>query len=206
MHQNKKTNTVSLTREDLEDFANNDIGFYGLELSRISSVFIAQVMQLQGNRVINTSQMLDEVKFLEGITSTSSTKKPEAFNKLPLKGLMKKHFNDANFIIKNLDAHFGYQYGGNKRLKNMVEEAFSRNESGYVDDEFISYMAHHATIGALEERAKNHSVSGEWIVFQKHKDKNYYLTLAAHNEGDDNIFKRIKYAYELDFGFLQKNA
>lgn len=198
--------TVSLSRSDLEAFARNDLGFTGLDISRISSVFIAQVIQMQANQVINTHQMLDEIKHLEVIKSSSSTKKAEPFRRLPLKGLMKTHFTDANFILKNLGAHFGYESGGNKKLKALVKEAFARNKSGYIDDEFINYIAHHSTIGALEQRALKKNVTGEWIVFQVYKGRNYYLTLAAHDEGDENIFKRVNDVYDVDFKFLRNSA
>jgi hypothetical protein len=52
---------ISLTRKDLEMFASNDLGFYKLDASRISSIFITQVIQMQTNRIINTHQMLDLV-------------------------------------------------------------------------------------------------------------------------------------------------
>lgn len=199
-------NKTSFSREELEVFAKHDIGFYGLDISRISSVLIAQVIQMQNNRVINTHQMLDEIKFLEGIKKLSSTKKAEVFRKHPLKGLMKKHFTDASFIIKNLGAHFGYEYGGNKRLEAMVNEAFTQNKSGFVDDAFIDFIAYNSTILAFEDRASRKKLSGEWIVFQEYQSKNYYLTLAAHDEGDENIFKRVQIVYNFDFQFLRYNA
>lgn len=194
---------ISLSREDLENFAANDYGFYGLDISRISSVLIVQVIQMQASGVINTHQMLGEVKYLEGIGKSSNTPAPTQFKREPLKGLMKKHYTDANFIVKNLGAHFGSNFGGNKNLDNLIKEAFSRNKSGYVDDEFINYIAHESTIGALQERAKRKKMSGEWIVFQKHNGENYYLTLAAHDEGDENIHERVCLAYEFDFNFLR---
>lgn len=163
-------------------------------------------MQLQGNRVINTHQMLDEVKSLEGVGRKTRTKSVDAFKKLPLKGLMKKHFTDASFIVKNLGAHFSYDNGGNKRLNKLIREAFSRNTSGVIDDDFISYLAHNTTIGAIEERSMNNNITGEWIVFQKHEGKNYYLTLGAHDEGDDKIYDRVCMAYNMDFQFLRNKA
>ena len=199
-------NTISLSRKELENFAKNNLEFFGLDISRISSIFIAQVMQLQRNRIINTHQMLDEVKYLEGIKKVSSTKKAELFKKPLLKGLMKKHFTDASFILKNLGAHFGYEHGGNKRLENLIQEAFTRNKSGYVDDEFINYIAHNSSIGAIQERASKKNISGEWIIFQQYDGKNYYLTLAAHDEGDENILKRVNDSYDFDFNFLRKNT
>ena len=49
-------------------------------------------------------------------------------------------------------------------------------------------------------------MSGEWIVFQKYNEKNYYLTLAAHDEGDENIFKREMMLMTLILVFLRENA
>jgi hypothetical protein len=199
-------NKISLSRKDLEAFASNDIGFYGLDITRISSIFIAQVIQMQSNRVINIHQMFDEVKYLEGLRSVSSTKKAEAFKRHPLKGLMKKHFTDASFIVKNLGAHFGYERGGNKKLDKMIKRVFEKNTSGNIDNEFIMHIAHESTMAAIDARAKENRVTGEWIVFQKFEGKNYYLTLAAHNEGDEKIFKRICDSYDIDFPFLRDNA
>ena len=198
-------NKISLTRRDLEVFAVNDLGFYGLDISRISSVFIAQIIQIRSSRTLNTFQILDEVKFLEGLKNVSCTQVASAFKREPLRGLMKKHFTDANFIVKNLVAHFGSEYGGNRKLETIVSQAFARNKSGYVDDEFINFIAHETTFGALQKRAKKR-ISGEWIIFQKYSGKNYYLTLAAHDEGDENIYGRICDAYDLDFDFLRRSV
>jgi hypothetical protein len=33
------------------------------------------------------------------------------------------------------------------------------------------------------DRARNSKLTGEWIIFAKHDDRNYYLTLGVH--GDD---------------------
>ena len=195
---------ILLSRNDLELFAANHIGFYGLDISRISSIFIAQVMQMHEHRVINTHQMLDEVKSLEGFKSVSSTQTASPFKHAPLKGLMKKHFTDARYVPENLSAYFGYKYGGNKNLHEIVEQAFARNKSGYLDEEFINFLAHETTIGAFQKRTLDNKVSGEWIVFQKFNGKNYYLTLAAHDEGDENIYGRVCDAYDLDFEFLRK--
>lgn len=200
-------NEASATRQDLEVFATNHTGFYGLDISRISSIFITQVMRMYKDGVIDTHDMLDEVKFLEGIKNYySNTKAASTFKNEPLKGLMKKHFADARFIINNLGAHFGYEYGGNKNLKKVIEEAFSRNKSGYVDNDFINFIAHQSTIGALGERTRKNKLTGEWIVFQIHNGKNYYLTLASHDESDQSIYSRVCDAYDLDFGFLRKSS
>lgn len=191
------------SRTDLEEFTSDHLGFYGLDLSRISSIFIAQIMQIEAARVVNTFQILDEVKVLEGIKKVSSTQPATCFKKQPLKGLMKKHFIDASFIKQNLNAYFGYEYGGNRNLEDVIEKAFKNNTSGYVDDEFLNYLAHETTIGALDKRRVQKKMTGEWIVFQKYNGLNYYLTVASHRENDDEIYKRCTNAYDLDYNFLR---
>ncbi len=189
-----------LEREYLENFASNDVGFYGLEIPRISSLLIAQIMYLRKNRLLDTFEILDEIKQLEGVLEyTTSTKKPDCFKRKPLKGLMKTHFTNASYISKNLYSHFGVKYGGNKALSSLVSSAI---ESSKNMDEFIQNIAHSSTIGAISNREKSKSITGEWLVFQKYRGQNYYLTLAEHDEGDENIFRSVVNARLVDFPFL----
>ncbi|BBO71376.1 hypothetical protein DSCA_53060 [Desulfosarcina alkanivorans] len=197
---------MSLTKEELKTLASSHSGFLGLDLSRISSVFIAQTFQMQANRVINVIQMLDEVRYLEGIKESSSTKKTELFRHPPLKGLRKKHFLDSQFIPQNMDSHYGFSYGGNKNLDKTINELIQQNKSGWIDDEFIGELSHRITFGAIEERARIKKLTGEWIVFQIYQNKNYYLTLGSHDEGDERIWERVKDVYDLDFPFLANSA
>lgn len=193
---------VSLNRQQLEELVSTNVSFSGLDISRFSMVFLAQTIQMSINRVINIHQMIDEIRCLEGLGVKSQTKEATAFNKEPLKGLMKTHFTDATFILKNIGIHMGLLNGGGKNLDKLIHEAFDKNTSGVVDDEFINYISNGMTFGALKERAEKQKLTGEWIVFQEYKKKNYYLTLAAHNEGDNNIYKRVIDCYELDYPFL----
>ncbi|HEY5602207.1 MAG TPA: hypothetical protein VIM41_03785 [Gammaproteobacteria bacterium] len=196
---------VSISREELSRYAESNLAFHGLDLDRISSIFVAQIYQLERNRVLNIFGIMDEVKHLEGIKRSTSTGKERPFNGAVLNGLHKKHFTDARFILKNIGIHLGYENGKTARLDLIIRQAFERNTSGYVDDDFVSYIAHHTTVGAYEERARK-SLTGEWIVFKKHEGRNFYLTLAAHDEGDEDIRRRVEMAYEFDFPFLQENA
>jgi energy-coupling factor transporter ATP-binding protein EcfA2 len=52
------------------------------------------------------------------------------------------------------------------------------------------------------DRARTRELTGEWIVFAKHEGKNYYLCLAGHEEGDDDIFARIRDGCAGEFLFL----
>lgn len=47
----------------------------------------------------------------------------------------------------------------------------------------------------LNEMGKDNNMTGEWIVFAKHNEINYYLCLAVHNENgknDETIYSFLK--------------
>ena len=161
----------SISREGLKEFAESNLAFHGLELDRISSIFVAQIYQLERNRILNTFGIMDEVKHLEGLKQSTLTGKEGPFNGPLLKGLHKKHFTDAHFILKNIGIHLGCENGKTARLDRIIQEAFDRNHSGYADNEFINYIAHHTTVDAYEERARK-NLTGEWIVFKKYQGEN----------------------------------
>lgn len=176
--------------------------FFGLDLSRISTILLAQLSVVHSTRTLSTHMITDEIKYLEGLKPHSQTLKADQFRKEPLRGLWKKHFSDPQFLIRNIGNHFGLNKGGNERLTQMIAEAFKRNTSGYFDDEFAHFLAHEFTIGAYDKRFKMKKMTGEWIVFQKHQGKNYYLTFGLH-ANDDWIYRHVNLAIEFDYPFLK---
>lgn len=193
-----KTIDLSLSKEELKEYAKNHLAFHGLDLSRVSTLFIDQIHRSEINRDINIFGITDEVKHLEGLRGMSATGEEKPFRGKVLKGLHKKHFMDASFILKNIGIYMGYEQKESPRLNNLIKEAF---EKCTTIEELAGYIAHHSTIGAYQERSKK-NLTGEWIIFKKYHGKNYYLTIATHNEADETIYERVKAVYELDFPFL----
>ncbi|ENO1827555.1 hypothetical protein BBM40_19485 [Vibrio parahaemolyticus] len=187
-----------MDRSQLEEYARSSLVFYGLDLSRISSVLIAQIWNHELNRSLNVHSIGDELKRIE----RGSSKKVGMFKHLPLKGLYKAHFFDARFIHGNINAEFGFDYGGNKKLDNVISQAFEQSKSPYSSDEMAMFLAHELTVKTIENRAQKGNLSGEWIVFQIHEGQNYYLALGRHKESDQDIYDRVQAAYRLDFPFL----
>ncbi|MFY4022898.1 hypothetical protein [Achromobacter xylosoxidans] len=101
--------------------------------------------------------------------SPSATKSATQFTKenSPLKGLWHKHY----FVNQE---YF---------LKNNIENQRKR----YRDFNFNP-------LGAMVVRVAEGKVTGEWIVFNREGDRNCYLCLAKHAEGDEAIFERMKKA------------
>lgn len=189
---------ISLSREDLESWASKHIGFFGLDLKRISSVLLVQLFQIERGRFISVFSVTDELQSMEGLRPKRGTRAAEPFRGSVLKGLQKKHFTDAQFLHENMGAHFEMRNGGNARLKALVARAFDQNTSGFVDDDFCNTLAHFSTVAAIEERARTNRLTGEWIVFHRHHGENFYVTLASHREPDEEILKRVQSACSSD--------
>lgn len=188
----------SFSRAELESWALQHVGLSDLDLSRLSSVLLGQLLSVELQRLFSVFSVTDEIRALEGRGLPKKTGSVEAFRGDVLRGLHKKHFTDARFVVENLIAQFGVRNGGNSNLTRLVERVFSENKSGEVDEDFCRSIAHYASVDALEKRASKNGLTGEWIIIHKHEDANFYLTLGAHTEGDEQILKRVRLACEFD--------
>ena len=120
---------ISVSRKELEDFAIHALGIEKMELRRMSTQLLAQLLQLKINGDGRVFYMAEEIKQLER----------ELPGAVPLK-------------------------------RRGIREA-----------------------------------PADWIVFTQFNGRNYYLTLAKVDEGDQNISRRVRQAYEFDFPFLQES-
>ena len=110
---------TSLSREELVAWANESIAFYGIDISRISTVFLAQSFSMQINRVFSTFDLTHPIKVLEGVTTSDGTGAEETFKHKPLQGLYKKHFTSPRFLVKNL-SNFAHSRLGRKHFPESV--------------------------------------------------------------------------------------
>lgn len=194
---------VSLGRSELLAFAESNISFYGIDLSRISSIFLAQLLQLYSSRVIDISNVTAEIKAMEGIGPKQRTGNESMFNLgTILEGFHKKHFTDALFIVKNLTSELGLESGCHKNLTRLIGKTFHEHKGQNAGAGFDKAIGHESTIGTINRRAGRNALTGEWIVFKKHKGKRFYLCLAAHSEPNEQILARTQDAIAMDFQFL----
>lgn len=188
---------VSLSREDLLPWAQNSLAFYGLDLSRISTVFLAQAYSFEANGVFDTFDLTQPIKSLEGASPHDSVGAADQFKHQPLAGLYKKHFMSARFLPKNL-INFIRSKDGKAHFHKAWDEAKVFSESEYIDEKFAGHLAHRMTVDPIQIKSSSKAMTGEWVVFHKHEDKNYYLTIASHNESNDQIYARVSLACEID--------
>jgi hypothetical protein len=191
-----KEEVASLSRQELLNWASESLAFHQLDLSRISTVYLAQVCVLESHRIFDSFDLTHPIKVLEGLTNLDGTPPAEKFKREPLIGLYKKHFTTARFLLRNL-YNFQISDFGNQYFQGAFEEA-SRRSSGYVDDAFTGYLVDQMTFPPIEMRFRTNRLTGEWAVFHRHEGRNYYLTLASHDEANEAIHERAVLACDFD--------
>lgn len=66
----------------------------------------------------------------------------------------------------------------------------------------VNELSHRVVVESYEKRAMEQKLTGEWIVFAKHEEKNYYLCLATHDLGDQQIFENVRAGRWRQFPFV----
>lgn len=142
---------------------------------------------------IDIFNVADEIGSLENApySTPSNTKKSTMFRHSPLKGLFHKHFTQADYIIKNINNYWG---GKNfeKFQQYVRDEILGDNEEVEMTPEIIAKMSNDFVIGAYQNRSKNKKMTGEWIIYAKQDNINYYLTLARHSADPNEILDRAR--------------
>jgi hypothetical protein len=151
---------------------------------RCSQLLIAQIAVHTISRTADMHSICDQIGHLENPSGAAfGTKPAQQFKNLPLKGLWHQHWFEARFMARNLmnDAHSEAA----RRIFQDMADAPNRGDNP------VRYV-HELVIGGYERRFGNDKMTGEWIVYAKVDDVNYYLTLGTHAEGDGNVFERVK--------------
>ena len=155
-----------------------------LRTGRYSFGFVLELAQQAIGRTYNVHTIYDEIGKLEGSDSRPSMTKPAApfTRSKPMKGLWHKHHHQARFIPTNLRLEMA--------RPGAMQEALSPFMGRYVG-EVAGEIAHATVISAYERRARDHRMTGEWIIFEREPAGNYYLTLSTH-EGETDESRRAR--------------
>lgn len=186
-----------INNQTLKKFAES-LGLNEIAPNRYSNLFVLDLYIWNKYEGHEPFLVINEIKVLEGFTTRRETKKASKFNNPPLKGLWHKHFFDAHYVAQNL-------------LNNLHQNFEKDWKDIFKDDPIIlpekmNRFVSRITREALETKAKNGNLTGEWIIFAKHKKQNFYLSLGRHTQGDDVIFKRIKDNVFPQFPFLVSSS
>lgn len=146
--------------------------------------------------------IFDELDYLEGMAAFSKTKEAGQFRHHPLDKLWHKHFYSPRHFVKNIGIHWGIDRDKTKKLDNLIREVTRKNGN---DLDFLpASIAHRFVLDAYMKRASGNRLTGDWIIFGKYEGKNYYLDIAAHEEGDnpDRLLEKLRKSSKSEFPFL----
>jgi|SRR5690625_1742953 len=172
----------SLTTEEFIDAINLE---GTVPINRVSSFLILQMRYYISSKKkmqISPTNILAAINELEnGIPS--GTKKDTPFTGKYLKGFFHKHIFWANKTVL---------------LTNIKNEFKNHN----IYDVFTRHSSNELLENVISKREAEHRLTGEWLIYARHNDENYYLCLASHNCGDKNIRDRIKEKCANEFDFI----
>lgn len=155
------------------------------------------------NDSLNIDEVMHEIRFLEGSEEASRTKNATQFRRPPLKGLWHKHYFDRSIPalaqnVKNALVNYGMPY-----FESMAEEDKASGEERFVTPGDLPHIVNDIVISNLQRRQADQKTTGEWLIYAKHKNVNYFLCLAKHGEGDEQIRTRIDSTCIHEFPFLK---
>lgn len=125
----------------------------------------------------------DVIQSLEGVSRRANAPKARPFKGAALSGLWKVHFIDPKFILRNIHTEWGMFDENSHKFAELcarVAAAEEREPSAYG---WQGRLAHEFVVGGYEKRAKKRKLTGEWLIFGVHKEKNVYLALCEHSSG-----------------------
>jgi hypothetical protein len=165
---------------------------------RISTAFALRLVQAFASR-LGYHEILDELDYLEGITTKSRTKPAKPFKGSALKPLWHKHFSAPRHMLKNIGIHWAVDKKDKPALDRLIAGIAEAGSERWIDQ-----LCYQFVIGGYRERGEKRGLTGDWIIFAKHNGRNYYLDIATHFEGNDDkaLMKKIRYGSEAEFPFV----
>jgi hypothetical protein len=200
--------TICLDRQQI-DAIKMHLGLSVFKEAEFSFLFIAELFNAHTNQIYNTYAILDEIKNIEGLSSRTMTKPASPFDRPPLKGLWHKHHFQASFLLQNIGNHWKINRKKQLKLSAMISECIKEEELGNFSDELAAKLSYKFVHEAYASRASENNITGEWIIFAKHNNKNYYLTLSSHTKGkveDEKLYRKILKNCSEQYPFLFDQA
>jgi len=114
---------ISLTRKELENFAIQALGITKLALRRMSTQFLAQLLQLKINGDSRAFCMANEIQYLEKLRQGMAELAPEGIRGPSEEWIVFKRYNGTNYYLTLATLDEGDQ-NINQRVRDAYEFDF----------------------------------------------------------------------------------
>lgn len=179
-------------------------GLGGFNNAVFGYYLVSQLIRFQNGREIDPNAIIREIMYLEGCASYSLTKKPKRFTSGKMVGFWHKHFFEARHIPFNVAQHHTSAITGDlsPSAERIINRIFDPSRSDYVTRDMIHELSQAFSVDAFEQRSKQRSLTGDWIIFKKHEGKNHYLCVCPHDVDTDELYDRLCEKYLDNMPFL----
>lgn len=201
--QAKDANGIDRSNE-WNDFKNS-IQLDEITSGRYSLLFLIGLFIGTKQGSLNPWKVVAEISALEGKGPLTNTKGPAAFTRdEELLGLWHKHYLAEGIAplacnIKNALKSYGIPYF-EARVKKVLQTGIPE----FVTAEDIPLIASDITFNNYAKRAEEGRLTGEWIIFAKHENLNYYLCLGNHGSDIAELRSNIEKMCFQEFPFLEE--
>ncbi len=127
-----------------------------------------------------------------------------------LRGLFHAHHSKSFFMAENAWRNWNRKVRESglcehdymeKRATELLQERISKGMSqANAEKNLLKDIAYIELMAGIEGPQRK---TGEWLIYAKREGIHYYLTLAFHTEGDDNILKKMEPCFQ-ELEFLRK--
>jgi hypothetical protein len=176
-------------------------------VDRVSIALTNRVLRFWEHGIDSPFCIIDQLDFLDGIKSTSSTKPAQEFKHPPLAGFWHKHFFAVGrgHNVKNMMIRWGISGDGSGRGNKDWHSLFARvcKDGEIFTEQTAGVLAHELVLKAMDERYQR-GFTGDWIIYKPHDGLNYYLELATHEEGKEpeKLYEKLVSACRAEYPFL----
>jgi hypothetical protein len=187
--------------EDMRSFAESisiERNFQG----RYSALLLAQLFSASHRNTFDPAKVVWQMKALEGDVKNYGLKSASIFKHPPLAGLWHQHFLMDGISSMAINLQRGLHKFGLPWLEKEVKEITASGEERYLNEEMINRIVHDAVMGNLDRLFEAEALTGEWLIFAKHQDQNYYLSLGGHKSGDEFLRSQIDLIAQTQYPFL----
>jgi hypothetical protein len=172
-----------VTPEDVHAYVSSNTGLYGVDVSRLSSYLLVQLASAWKHRTLSTYSVTDLIQSLEGVRQLGKPPKAKPFKGAALSGLLKVHFVDPHFFLRNIYNEWGMFNENSDKFAALCARVAATEEREPSALGWQGRLAHEFVIGGYENRERKRKLTGEWLIFGIHEDKNIYLALCEHSSG-----------------------
>ncbi|MCE3025745.1 hypothetical protein [Salinicola sp. DM10] len=195
-----------LNGEDLTAEANDFARHLGLEEvapGRIARYFLAELyIHTFLTETIDPRRVVKEIASLEG-KGLTQTKPAAAFKGPVLKGLWHKHHQQIGVPALAMNV---LNEGRQDKWKHIEKHLQSLEGLAITDTQawdLAGALSEEVVRGGLNRRIERQALTGEWFIFTKYEELNYYLCLGKHEDDDEELRLRAINSINNHFPFLR---